>query len=184
MSNLLPEKNKEENRRRFFYRELAVMTAMISVLIFISCILLVAIYIYLSFGDAGKKDYGKTLIELSANDQILVKDAQEINKKLKILLPDEDAVSPSAVVVALFDGQREGINLHHLAMECQGVTKVCTVAVLGRTKERQDLLDYVADLRRSELFKSVESPINNLISDKDSQFSLELETNPIKDLLD
>lgn len=184
MPNLLPEKNKKENCQQFFYRKLAVLMIVIAILIFIACVFLASVYIYFSLGGSVGKEEGKSLVELSSADQSLVKETQGLNQKLEILLPAEDAALPSSVAISVVDGKEEGINIHHLALECQGQTKTCVVAVLGQAGDRQSLLDYVADLRQNKLFKSVESPVNNLISDKDSQFSLELETNTIKDLLD
>jgi len=157
---------------------------MISGLIFVACVFLAAVYLHLSFGGIGEKEKEKSLAELSP-DQSLVKEIiQTLNKKLEIILPVEDAILPSEVVLAAVNDKGEGISLHHLALECQAQTKICNVAALGRAGDRQSLLDYVAKLKQNKMFKSVESPINNLINDKDSQFSLELETNLVKDLLD
>lgn len=184
MSNLLPEKSKEEIHSKFFYRKLTVLTMMIAFLVFIACVLLLAIHIYLSFGGVIEREKGKSLSELSPTDQLLVKEAQSLNQKLEVLLPSEDSILPSEVILSAIDDNIEGVRLHHLALECQIQTKTCIVAVLGRAENRQSLLDYVAKLKQNKLFKTVESPINNLISDKDSQFSLELETNLVKDLID
>ncbi|MFA5736637.1 MAG: hypothetical protein WCX70_00510 [Candidatus Paceibacterota bacterium] len=181
MSNLLPERNKEEIHVKFFYRKLTIIVVTISVLIFISSVLLLSIYIYLYFGGIGNKEETKILSELSIVDQELVNMAQDLNKKMNILLPKNDAILPSVVIASLLEPKGEGLTIHHLAFECQSLNKVCIAAVLGQTRDRQTLLDYVSVLRKNKFFKSVESPINNLISDKDSQFNLELETNPIRE---
>lgn len=180
MANLLPENRKKEIQRKYFYRKFTVAMAMIFILILVGCVLMLAIYLYLIFGEVSKTEKGKTLSELSVADQSLVKEAGEINKKLDLLSPEKDERYPSQIFNEVITIRQGGIFLHHLAIECSNPGAGCVVAILGRAENRQALLEYTQALKESPLFVKVQSPINNLINSKDSQFTLELETSLVE----
>ncbi len=70
-------------------------------------------------------------------------------------------LKPSAVVVSHLDWEAEAAGGARLAMR-------------GRATSRADLLDFVDRLEAENYFDSVESPISNLIKDRDLDFSLAL----------
>lgn len=176
MANLLPENFKKENRQEFFYRKLTIVAITALALIVVGCVLMLTIYFYLVLGGPAHADKGKILTELSLTDQGLVKEAEVLNEQLKFLKPDKETSLPSEIFTTLVEERKPGISIHHLALECPLPSASCNIAVLGRADNRQSLLDYVQVLKEKSLFSKVQSPINNLISDKDSQFTLELET--------
>lgn len=176
MANLLPENIKKEIRQSFFYRKLTVVAFVILILVIIGCVLMTAIYFYLILGGGPKEEKGKLLEELSITDQSLIKEADELGKKLELLKPEKAESLPSQVFGELVASRKGGIRLHHLVLECPSVVAGCVVAVIGRADDRQNLLDYVQALKENPMFTKVQSPINNLINGKDSQFTLELET--------
>lgn len=51
------------------------------------------------------------------------------------------------------------------------------VSIAGRASQRQALLDLVATLKQNKIFSAVESPISNLIKNKDLDFTIELTIN-------
>lgn len=101
----------------------------------------------------------------------------EINSSIKTLAVIPAHESVAAVYRRLIAERGPGIQLTHFGFLAEGGGRV---EISGRSETRAALLAYVDALRADSYFRSVESPVKNIIRERDISFNLIVTLTPAK----
>jgi hypothetical protein len=103
---------------------------------------------------------------------------KKANRLIEILSGDRaglhSAVAPLDEILAR---RPAGIKMTSIVFE-RSKDNQWTVKLMGLSSRRKDIMDFTAALKTVPMFTAVESPFSNLIKDKDSEFSLNLNLKP------
>ena len=175
MINLLPYDEIEKLGREHLGRFAVVAGLSLSGIVAIGLILLVPSYLFLLYE---KRELGRELeltyrsLEMSEVDYI-ESEIANFNAALGIFEKNEREIRPVASILEKILSFRPDT----MRFESIGYsrTKGERISVKGRVSSREVFLDFVARLETSGLFKKVDSPVSNLLREKDVDFSLILE---------
>lgn len=105
------------------------------------------------------------------------KDIGQINSAIKIFAATAPHEPITDILKKIIDKRSAGIQLTSLKFTTQGDS---SVTVSGKSQTRVALLDYLEDLRAEPRFLKVESPVKNIIREKDIAFNLTITMAPLK----
>ena len=105
------------------------------------------------------------------------KSINEINASLKTFEAPATNEAVTAVYKRLIDKRVPGIQLTHLQFLAEDGARV---EIDGKSPTRDDLLAFLEALRVDSYFQSVESPVKNIIRDRNIDFHLTVMLSPIK----
>ena len=179
MINLLSIDDRQAVRAEYRHRLFILGSLLIFGLILISLIILGSFVFILSLRrdavsgqiEATRQQFAST--ELEATRQLI----GQANDAIKIINPTTDQELISAIWERLITLRGPGVRLNHLAFSSLGESQV---AVNGQSQTRANLLAYLENLKRSGYFLRVESPIKNIIRERDITFSLLVTLAPAK----
>ncbi|MBI2099741.1 MAG: PilN domain-containing protein [Candidatus Vogelbacteria bacterium] len=174
MINLLPPNTILEGARHYGQRKLIVGGCLVFVLLLIASINLASLFAVLRV-EAANLDGKLTAAEaraLASGSAQLEKEVTILKRELDLLRrATGDKRSVSQLLPKILEPQPPGISLTNVVYN---VADGGTIRLLGLAQTRQNLLDFVATLRQNPTFKAVDSPVANLIKDRDVAFTLEL----------
>ncbi len=179
MINLLSPQYKIETTREYYMR-LGILSVLFSVvLVFIAGVFLIPTYLTVSLDERVKKE---ELVQLTTSrDPELEKISttiQTINKNLATFKEPyiQDSFS-QGVLRSVLTLKREGVTLgefFYAVTETQKEGVVKSFSIRGEALSRENLLMFIAELDKTELFQKVDVPISNLLKDENISFSLDL----------
>jgi hypothetical protein len=177
MINLLPSETIIANQWRYRrHRFLVAGVLLLSVLLialgvlgyFTWVIKLRAAAVGQQLTELKKRSEAKELIELERNWRLT---EQQLKKLAPLGVP---APSPAVLWGQVIAAKPVGIRLTKiLFVASPGATT--TLALGGTASSRKSLLALVEQLRRDKTFRTVDSPVDNLIKDRDTPFVINLE---------
>lgn len=176
MINLLPPEKQEIILREKFSRLLFVFLLGLAFILFSALVSLLPAFVYL---DSKNKEAAR---ELKAIEQSRVfKDVQEIekgirelNQKIALIQKNKTLVAePSVFLEKLLEHKNKGIKINSFDYSFLGALPV--VSLKGISAARASFLAYSAKLKNEPLIKSVNSPIANILKEKDFDFGLTIE---------
>lgn len=152
-----------------------VFVGFVIVIVLVSIAFLVPSYIAVSVDEKVKKD---ELVQLTGSrDPELEKIStiiQSINKSLGVFSEPLMYTSFSNDIIApILNEKTEGITIYEFYYTAIDQTNK-TLSIRGDAVSRENLLTFVGQLEKTELFDKVDLPISNLLRGDDVAFSLDL----------
>jgi Tfp pilus assembly protein PilN len=170
--NFLPEENKIAIKKEYLRRLFMVASFFIFSSILIGIILLSSTFLLLK---GQKEDLER---QLSLSQQRLAKSeakdtvniVQELNKKISILENGQKNISEkSAIIKNIISRKPEKITISGFLFDKN------KISIQGFSDRRDNMLNFINSLKQEKSFKKVESPISNLLKEKDIEFSISIE---------
>jgi len=179
MINLLPATDRQALRSEYRHRLFIVGGLLTFGLTIIILIIISSFAFVLSLrrdevlGQINASRQGFSMDKLTTIQQAI----KEANSLIKILavIPSQESIS--AVYRRLIDKRGVGIQLTHFKFLGEGSGRV---EISGRGVTRTDLLSYIDTLKTDTHFQSVESPVKNIIRERDITFNLTVTLAPYK----
>lgn len=171
---LLPE---DQNAARTEYRRRVLAVAGTLALAFLLIIFIIAgsLYWFIRFrqAEAGQAlETAKRELAVDNLDQ-LASDIKATNDKLKRLRADPDLKAPPSEIIARLVQSRGRVILQKITYLARSGAPVM-VSLAGKAPTRQEFLSYLEILQNDPLLAQVDSPVKNLIQEKNLSFTLEL----------
>ena len=175
MINLLPPTEARASLANYRARLMVVRLYLLLSLILVALVVTASLYwLLLQDYRTLKADLEKRQDQVTSKEYAALNEALERSaKQLVILTPSERAPISLVSLVAILDGHRGKVTITALnySTDEQGVV---SSTINGRAKVRADLLGFISALKSDSQIKRVESPINNLIRDKEIDFVLQI----------
>ncbi len=170
---LLPEEQKKLSSE-YHHRLLTVAGFLISAWFIIILIIIGSLYwyIFLQRTEAeqmlAKVNSGSILAEVE-KQTLTIKNFNDLVKQWQ---SGEVANSPSLIIKDLLSDRRQVVvqQLNYSAKSAEGAI----ITLSGKSPTRQQFLTYLASLEKNPLFKKINSPVKNLIQEKNISFTLEI----------
>lgn len=170
--NFLPEEDKRKIKKEYLRRLFVVIGIFSFFAISIGIILLLSFTIFL-------KDQEHNLErQLAVSEERLLRGkientislAEEINTKISLLDSGQKNVGEKSAFIKIILGEKTNkIKINDFFFD-NG-----KILIQGLSENRQDFLSFIDSLRKKKEFKKVESPISNLIKERDIEFKLTIE---------
>ncbi len=175
--NLLPQKEKMENRREYFYRFSAGLTGAVLASLLIGGFALLPSYILIKIKQAELKINLVSLKNLNGAD-----DGAEVYKILEATDQRVDFLSPqpalflTAAAEKIAGRKPAGVRIDGLSYHPQepAQTWSAAIALTGLATSREALVAFVKALQAEPTFSSINVPVSNFAKDRDIEFSLTL----------
>jgi hypothetical protein len=169
--NFLPEEDKK-NIKREYYRRLFVVFGLFSFFAIVIGIILLLPVIFLFQGQ--KTETARQIAvsqELLKNEggENIVRLVQELNTRAEHLSEQKKNIwEASPLIKKILTAKSENIKIKRISLDEK------TIVVQGISDTRQRLLSFIDDLKRGG-FSKVESPLSNIIKDKDIDFTINIQ---------
>lgn len=170
--NFLPEEDKRKIKKEYLRRLFVIIGIFSFSAISIGIILLLPPSIFLK---DQKHNLERQLViseERLSRGKIenTISLAEEINTKISLLDSGQKNVGEkSAFIKIILEEKTNKIKINDFFF-AQG-----KVLIQGLSENRQNLLSFIDSLRKKKDFKKVESPVSNLIKERDIEFNLTIE---------
>ncbi len=106
----------------------------------------------------------------------LEKEVSDLTQKLKILRPGKDeATRISVLLPKILQSKNSQLRLAELNYSQTAAGNI-TINVRGNAASRKSLLEFIETLRQSGSFSAIDSPVSNLIKEREGPFVIELKT--------
>ncbi|MEA1929509.1 MAG: hypothetical protein U9M92_01290 [Patescibacteria group bacterium] len=177
MINLLPPENIKSNLRTHRQKQWIVAAYFLLSLIIISAMIVALSYWLLV------QERERLMNELAAaSNPSEQAEYRELNQTLRqaidqlaILRPEEHAPMGLPATVDKLDAYA-GANLDISSVSYQARGLTSSLAIRGEASTRAGLLTFIDELKSDESFAVVDSPLSNLIQDKNLNYVLQIET--------
>ncbi|MDP3784870.1 MAG: hypothetical protein Q8R12_02235 [bacterium] len=178
MLNLLPPEEKIMVGRERLRRFIVVFGVVGGAVLFLGVILMFPSYVALMFRrlDLTRElNLSRKAPLLSEVDQI-EKSIKNFNQKLLLYEKGAKNLNPiSKIEEQILKLRPSAISIRTLLYENASKTNPERISIKGRAQTRSELLRFQKNLESSGLFKTVHSPISNLLQEADLEFSLVLD---------
>lgn len=99
---------------------------------------------------------------------------KSVNQKLTIIQNNQKSlISPSILLKKILAGKPEGLSFQSIAYSFLNGKSVFSLS--GKTSTRSVFLRFIEDLKKEKMIKNIQSPLANILKEKDSGFNLTLE---------
>ena len=182
MMNLLPTLEKKALVREYWWRFTHVVALVLLAAVSVASILLLPSFVYLAFE---RDSLDVQLSALRAQNALFLKDTSaqvelaETARQLELTRPvSTTSPLPSSSILAAV-----GLMGHAILLESIGYSKVdrpqagketAMMVIRGSARDRNELLRFIHVLEGEPRFIRVDSPLTNLIKDKDILFTLQV----------
>lgn len=168
--NLLPQELKKENLKIYRSHLAGWALFFLLLLVLVSVILLVPSYLIFS---SKRTNVEKTLALTRARGErvsasVPHETVADVNKKISTLARKSEKVAPPSVLIDEIVAKRS----QTLSITSLSITTGATISLEGVANTREDLVGFKEALEKSDYFTKVDSPISNLIADRDIKFSI------------
>jgi hypothetical protein len=170
--NFLPEKDKRKIKKEYLRRLLVVIGVFSFFAISVGIILLLSFSVFLKDQESNMER------QLVISEERLLKDnigdtislAKELNTKISLLDSEQkNTGEKSAYIKIILEEKTNKIKILDFFFD-NG-----KILIQGASDNRQSLLSFIDSLKKKKEFKKVESPVSNLIKEKDIEFRLIIE---------
>lgn len=170
--NFLPEEDKRKIKKEYLRRLFVVLGIFSFSAISIGIILLLSSAVFLR----GQKHNLERQLAIS-EERLLrgkientISLAEELNAKISLLGSGQENIGEkSAFIKIILEEKTNKIKINDFFFD-KG-----KVLIQGISENRQNLLSFIDSLRKKKDFKKVESPVSNLIKERDIEFKLTIE---------
>ncbi len=182
MMNLLSYEEKTAIRHEHTWRFFEVCCFVIVVLLVLAVVMLLPSFIYLR---AAHESAQNALQNAQAERALLERDTatialvKSVKGELELLAPADPPLPEVAPLVeALLAKRTPGTTIEAITFTRSTVAPAgprATLDISGTAKDRPSLLGLIGSLESEPLFSRVDSPITNLVKDKDIQYIIHLD---------
>ncbi|MCX6731872.1 MAG: hypothetical protein NTX55_02710 [Candidatus Parcubacteria bacterium] len=170
--NFLPEEDKRKIKKEYLRRLFAVIGIFFFFAVFIGIILLLSFSVFLKDQEHNLERQmavsGERLARNNIGDTISL--IEELNAKISLLDPEQKNIGEkSALTKIILEEKTNKIKINNFSF-IEG-----KILIQGVSDNRQGLLSFIDSLKKKKEFKGVESPVSNLIKEKDIDFRLTIE---------
>lgn len=180
MINLLPPETRDSLKRLYLKRLIIFMLLILFLLIAVSAVLLLPSYFIFSVRNKEAKlalESAESASALEGLEEALAT-VKEVNKKIALLDAEPAGPAPSVTKV-----------LSRLVADASGLVKLDNfsqsadgkITLRGTAPTRNSLLAFIRRLEQDEIFSRVDSPISNLVAERNIRFLINLELKAKKD---
>ena len=179
MHNLLPFEEKKKIRTAYRFRLGVVAISAIVLIMGINLVLLIPSYMLaLSKHDLVAKEVADLETQQSSLKEAKEFDVQIklVNKKIDNFLESGEKVSrlvPSEVLTKIMGVKGAMIKIQNITYDSSG--KQERLVLSGKANNRDGLASFVEDLKKTQIFTSVELPISSYVKSVDIDFSVVLD---------
>lgn len=178
--NLLPEENKIAYKKFYLKRLFVVFGAFVFFMaISVAIVSLPGLLLILSYKNELKTEvehYSKKDIDLT--DSLVATEVKSLNDKAKLVDLSKNNASPSAVFKKIIDERNSGVKIglfsYEKATGGEGIKNENKITVSGIAQKRDDLIMFEGRLKKEFGENKVVSPVSNIISGKNLDFSISL----------
>lgn len=170
--NFLSEENKKTIKREYFRRLFIVIGLFSFGAILIGVVLLLPSSFFLK----SQKENLKRLLVISeerfsrSKTENIIPIVEKLNVKISLLSSGQKNIEEkSAIIKSILEEKTSKIKINDFFLE-KG-----KVSIQGLSDSREDLLAFIASLKNKKYFKKVESPVSNLIKEKNIEFIISIE---------
>ena len=170
--NFLPEENKKIIKKEYLRRLFVVIGIFSFSAISIGIILLLSPYLFLKDQKYNLERQLAVSEErfLRAKIEDIIPLVEELNAKISLLSSEQKNVGEkSAFIKIILEEKTNKIKINDFFFN-KG-----KILIQGLSEDRQSLLSFIDSLKKKKDFKKVESPVSNLIKEKDIEFKLTIE---------
>ncbi len=170
--NFLPEEDKGKIKKEYLRRLFVIIGIFSFFAISIGIILLLSPYLFL-------KDQEHNLErQLAISEERLLRGkientislVEELNTKISLLDSGQKNIGEkSAVIKLILEEKTNKIKILYFYFDKE------KVLIQGLSESRQNLLSFIDSLKKKKGFKKVESPVSNLVKERDIEFKLTIE---------
>lgn len=175
--NLLPQKEKTENRWNYFCRFSASLAGALLASSFIGCVLLLPSYILIKVKQAELKTNLVSLKNLREADggedvyRILEATDEKVN-----FLSSKSALSLTMAIKKVIERRPAGVKIVGLSYQPQkdADNLSAKLSLNGVSNNREAIVGFVKKLQQEPSFSSINVPVSDFAKDRDIEFSLTL----------
>lgn len=183
-TNLLPFSEQNKIARRRAFRFLTVAGLMIFLILLAAVFLLLPSYLFLSFQSkelARKLEIEKQSSELKKAESTETA-IRNLNRRIGILNINKNVLKNSFSEIAfLAEKKPVGVLINSFLYEKGKQDKPDTLIVAGDAKTRDSFLRFTEILEKNSAFSRVYSPVSNILSKEEIEFSLIIDLTKSKD---
>ncbi len=181
MINLLTKEGQEKLLREYRRRRLVVACFLLSV-IWLAGLVTVGALVYQIHQKQTETDEALNRVALEPNANAGTQDSlQETNADIATL--KKSGTSRPALAElwqSVLKDKPNSVKITDWRWGIDTKTKVTKLELVGRSSTRQALLDFIEKLKQNKTFTTVDSPISNLIKNRDLDFTITLTIKEIK----
>jgi len=171
MMNFLPEEDKIKIKKEYLRRLFMIWGIFFFLAVSAGIVLLLPAFLFLRGQEDGLERqlivFGERISRSGVKD--IVPLAEDLNGKISVLASGQGAVKKeSDVVKNILEGKTKGIKINNLSFNGK------IFSIKGISENRTDLLVFVASLKNNKGFKQVESPVSNLVKEKNIEFTINI----------
>ena len=170
--NFLPEEDKRKIKKEYLRRLFVVLGIFSFSAILIGIILLLAPSIFLRDQEQNLERQLVISEERLSRGKIenTVSLTKELNTKISFLDSEQKNIKEkSAFIKIILEEKTNEIKINNFFFD-KG-----KILIQGLSESRQSLLSFIDSLKKKKDFKKVESPVSNLIKERDIEFNLTIE---------
>ncbi|MEK7552772.1 MAG: hypothetical protein AAB505_01545 [Patescibacteria group bacterium] len=177
MINLLLPDDQKKRRVEHHHRLLVVSGNLTLALLVIILLVVVSLYwiVHSKRVEVEKNLVGTKQQMVEADTAKLEAEVKKINERIKHLQTNQSTVTPSLILDRLIS-YRQGISLQQITYLSKSGAPIA-VELVGQSETRPGWLNYLERLQADPLFVEIESPVRNLIQEKNPTFTLSLKIN-------
>ena len=178
MINLLTKEGQEKLIREYRRRRL-VVACFPRAVIWLVGLVTVGALVYQIHQKQAETDEALNRVSLEPNANAGTQDSlQETNADIATLKKSGTSrPSLSGLWKNVLEDKANGVRITDWRWGIDTKTKVTKLELVGRSSTRQALLDFIEKLKQNKTFTTVDSPISNLIKNRDLDFTITLTIN-------
>jgi len=177
MINLIPNKEKKEKVKDFYFRFTVVAFMVFGFSILVSCVAILPAY----FFSLEERDLINDKLERQKNEPLPPLDsdvlvlAEDLNNKLNLIekLQTNKYLVSRKIINEIIKEKMSDIKISSIRYQ-NDLAKGKTVSINGSAPSRERLLLFRKNLEDNVLFKKVDLPVSNFVKGSNIQFSINL----------
>lgn len=175
MINLLSSEGQRKLIREYRHRRL-VVTGILTFSLSIIGLIIVGLLIFVVFT---REKEVKTSLQNAVNETVKPSldwegEIKKINTSLAVIKNNQKQIKLGYWWSKILDQRVAGISITDWRLETKTKEKTTEITLAGQARTRQNLLDFIGKLKEDKSFSSVDSPIANLIKNRDLDFTIKL----------
>lgn len=174
MLRFLKQKDRRLVKTEYFLRVFSIILLMLFLLGIIATLLLLPTHI---LSREKSKDTIRIANEVLTDAEVIdpASIVKEINEIIKMSKPKDQGIAFSDTVENIIISDSKGVALLSFTFDRQPKGQV-KVSLKGNAKTRDDLSDFIKELRKNSFFESVELPVSGFAKSSDIDFSINIIT--------
>lgn len=188
MINILPIEERKEIKKEYLKRLSVVALVFFAITMLMAIVMLLPTVFFLNESESLSRvelEYvNKKLSDVGiAQISPMIED---LNRKVQILKTSSNFSKHSEIITEIMSAGGSGVKISALSVKMSAGKE--SIFISGRSETRKDLLAFVENLKKCKAglntkctpFEKIESPLSNLLKEKDIDFSINAEVYSLK----